>query len=230
MSVRVRPYRRGGWEADIRVLLPTGDIHRERRRLTVTSKSAATRWAEQRERELLVNGPRQEQKEVPTFEMFAPRFVDGHARANQHKASGIEHKETILRLYLNPTLGPKRLDAITTEDVQRLKHRLRTQKPKSVNNVLTVLNTLLKKAVEWGVIPHLPCVIKLLKTSAASVDFYAIDEYDRLSKAAQTVDTACWVTVLLGGDAGLRAGEMRALLWTDADLERGMLRVERNDW
>ena len=229
MSVRVRPYRRGGWEADIRILLPSGDIHRERRRLTVTSKSAATRWAEQRERELLVNGPRQDLREVPTLETFAPRFVDGHARANQQKPSGIAHKETILRLYLKPTLGSKRLDAITTEDVQRLKHHLRAQKPKSVNNVMTVLNTLLKKAVEWGVI-HLPCAIKQLKTSSASVDFYTFDEYDRLAKAAHGIDTLCWVTVLLGGDAGLRAGEMRALLWTDADLDRGTLRVERNDW
>jgi hypothetical protein len=60
-------------------LRPNGAEHRERRRLTVTSKFAAMPWAEQRERELLVNGPRQERKEKPTLEIFAPRFVDGHA-------------------------------------------------------------------------------------------------------------------------------------------------------
>ena len=30
--------------------------------------------------------PTQPTKEVPTLEQFAPRFLDGHARANQQKA------------------------------------------------------------------------------------------------------------------------------------------------
>ena len=51
MSVTVRPYRRGGWEVDIRVELPDHTEHRQRRRSRVSSKSAAQRWGEARERE-----------------------------------------------------------------------------------------------------------------------------------------------------------------------------------
>ena len=40
----------------------------------------------------------------------------------------------------------KRLDEISTEDVQRLKAALSARAPKTVNNVLTVLRT----AVEWA--------------------------------------------------------------------------------
>lgn len=36
--------------------------------------------------------------------------------------------------------------------------------------------------------------------------------------------------VLLGGDAGLRMGEMIALEWSDVDLKRGLLKVQRSDW
>jgi integrase len=36
--------------------------------------------------------------------------------------------------------------------------------------------------------------------------------------------------VLLGGDAGLRCGEMMALEWSDVDLEKRQLRIERSDW
>ena len=97
------------------------------------------------------------QKEVPTLAEFAPRFVDGHARANRQKPSGIAAKETILNIHLVTWLGTKRLDAITTEAVQQLKHRLSDRAPKTVNNVLTVLNMLLKKAVEWEVIERMPC-------------------------------------------------------------------------
>jgi mRNA-degrading endonuclease toxin of MazEF toxin-antitoxin module len=49
---------------------------------------------------------------------------------------------------LLPRLGDVRLDAISTEGVQQLKAYLGTRAPKTVTNVLTVLNTMLKKAVE----------------------------------------------------------------------------------
>jgi integrase len=38
------------------------------------------------------------------------------------------------------------------------------------------------------------------------------------------------VLVLVGGDAGLRSGEMRALRWRDVNQETRQLCVERNDW
>jgi hypothetical protein len=53
MSVIVRPYRRGGWEIDIRVVTPDDTRQlRERRRAPMSSRSAAVRWAESRERVL----------------------------------------------------------------------------------------------------------------------------------------------------------------------------------
>ena len=36
--------------------------------------------------------------------------------------------------------------------------------------------------------------------------------------------------MLLGGDAGLRSGEMRALEWTDINFGKRQLCVERNEW
>jgi hypothetical protein len=159
MSVTVRPYRGSGWHVDIRLKLPDGTRFRERTRITTSSKSAAQRWGQDRERHVLQHGPPQPRKEVPTLNEFASRFLDGHARANQHKASGIHAKGLILRVHLQPMLGHKRLDAIRTEDVQRVKSQLKGKAPKTVNNILTVLNTLLKKAVEWGVIDDVSCTI-----------------------------------------------------------------------
>lgn len=53
MSVTIRPYRRGGWEIDIRVVTPDGARQlRERKRAPMSSRSAAVRWAEGRERTL----------------------------------------------------------------------------------------------------------------------------------------------------------------------------------
>src|SRR5262245_10950054 len=170
MSVTIREYQgqKDVWEVDIRVLLPNGEMIRERRKAPVSGKSAAQRWAESRERELVKHGKPKPTKneEVPTpttLRAFAPRFVEGHADANRLKPSGKAAYRSTLRNHLIPTLGEKALGAISTEDVQRLKSRLHAKSPKTVNNVLTVLNVLLKTAVAWGVIDRVPCVIRLLK-------------------------------------------------------------------
>jgi integrase len=137
--------------------------------------------------------------------------VYGHARANRHKPSGIAATESIVKWHLAPTLGTKRLDAITNEQVQKLKLAMAQRAPKTVNNVLTVLSTLLKKAVEWGELEKVPCTIKLLANPKKTMGFHDFDEYERLLTVAQKRSRAAYVMVLLGGDAGLRLGEIVAL-------------------
>lgn len=229
MSVTVRPYRRGGWEVDI--LWRTWDGRRQRERKRVSgSRAAARRWGEERERELLVHGPPEITREVPTLNTFWPRFLDGYARANRQKPSGIAAKDTIGRIHLLPLLGAQKLDAITTEDIQRLKARLRSKSAKTVNNVLTVLNVLLKKAVEWGVIERVPCIIRLLPTPRSSAGFHDFEDYERLVEAARGSPTNAHLCVLLAGEAGMRCGEIMALRWTDVDLRKRQLCVQHSDW
>jgi integrase len=235
MSVTVRPYVTGGWEVDIRVELPDGTRIRERKKAPSTSKSAAQRWAEARERVLLVHGkpkPLQTQEveqHAPTLQEFAPRFVDGYAKANRLKPSGIAAKKTILRVHLIRVLGGKQLDQITTEDVQRLKSSLEHRSAKTVNNVLAVLSVLLRTAVEWDVITRVPCTIRLLRTATTTASFYDYAEYERLVDAARG-DQQAYLVALLGGEAGLRCGEMMALQWTDVDLSTRQLCVARSEW
>ena len=229
MSVTVRPYRCGGWEVDILWRTWNGRRQRERKRVS-GPKSAARRWGEERERELLVHGPPKIMREVPTLNTFWPRFLDGYARANRQKPSGIAAKDTIGRVHLLPLLGVRKLDAITTEDIQRLKATLRSKSAKTVNNVLTVLNVLLKKASEWNVIERVPCIIRLLPTPKSSAAFHDFDDYERLVEAARSSPANAYLCVLLAGEAGLRCGEIMALRWTDVDLRKRQLCVQQSDW
>jgi integrase len=234
MSVKVRPHKKrgkvNGWEVDIQIVTPDGSMKRERRKAPVSSKSAALRWGQARERELLIHVPEKERKEVPTLRKFAPRFIEGYAIANRHKPSGIAAKETVLRVHLVPRLGSKKLDAISNEDVQQLKVKLGKKSPKTVNNVLTALNKLLKVAVEWGVIEQMPCSITLLPVPQNEAAFHDFEEYQRLLDAAKKVDERAYLVVLLGGEAGLRCGEIMALEWKDLDLEKRQLKVQRSEW
>ena len=110
-----------------------------------------------------------------------------------------------------------------------MKAALTERSPKTVNNILTTLSVVLRTAVEWGAIERVACSIKLLRVSKGEASFYDFDEFERLVEVAQAKAPALLV-VLLGGEAGLRCGEMMALEWTDVDLVKRQLTVARSEW
>jgi len=79
------------------------------------------------------------------------------------------------------------------------------------------------------VIERVPCSIRLLRTPKSAASFYDFDEYERLVETART-EPQTYLAVLLGGDAGLRCGEIMALEWTDVDLHKRQLCVARSEW
>ena len=239
MSVRVRERKYSEtsevtWQADIHVKLIDGRHMRERVRVPgATSPSAALKWARERERWLILHGHEQKEEEreaeVPTLAAFCRRWMAEYVVANRLKPSTIYNKELLLKNYLVPALGDRPIDAITEADVQRLKARFADQRASSVNNILTCLSTILKSAIEWGVIESLPRIRKL-KKEPERFEFYEDVVYERLVEASLHVDGRSHLVVLLGGEAGLRAGEMLALRWDHCDFARGVLRVEENEW
>ena len=60
--------------------------------------------------------------------------------------------------------------------------------------------------------------------------FHDFPAYERLVEAAVAIDANSHLIVLLGGEAGLRCGEMMALSWSDIDLRQGQLRVRHSEW
>jgi integrase len=244
MTVKIRPYRKGGWEIDIMIRLDNGQKYRERRKAPVESRSGALKWGQQRERHLLKHGPDpvapsvttspvlevEEKKEVPTLAEFAPRFIEEHARANRQKPSSIDSIHSSLRTHLLPAFGSKQLDELTQEDLQRFKAKRSKLAAKTLNNHLSILRTMLRTAVAWGVIERMPIEIKQLKVTQPSIEFFDFDEFEALVAAAETIDPRTHLAVLLGGEAGLRSGEIRALEWSSIDFRRQTLTVERNEW
>lgn len=246
MSVRIVPARSGkGFEYDIRLVWPEGGRLRERGKCPVTGKDASRRWAEARERAIFAQGkaeyrPLAEKAQVapackagdsdkPTLADFWPRVVTDHYRANRKKASTTDGAESIYRNHLGPALGAKRLDEITTSDVQALKGSLASKGPKTVNNVLSVLSRALRCAVDWDIIKAVPCKFGLLRVQSPEKEFYEVAVYRRLVEAASFHRTT-HLLVLLAGSAGLRRGELIALKWTDIDLERKLLHVRSAIW
>lgn len=254
MTVKVREYRgtrkRGGIEVDIRFDWPDGTPFRRRLRAPVNTKLQAQRWGEDLARRMFTQGPHgllakgerdpepASSKQIPTLAEFWPRFIAGHCVANRQKPSGIERKESAYRVWLASRLGAKRLDEIGASDIVSLKVDLAKSSPKTANNVLTALSACLKfagpdglrRSEGLGIIDRVPRVRLLPVDGDEEPEWYEAHEYRALIDAAAKVDPQIHLLVLLGGSAGLRRGEMIALKWTDLDIKRRTIHVQRAIW
>lgn len=233
MSIRIVELKKGGCLVDVRLRAPDGRRLRRRVRCPVSSKTGVATWARAFELELLEEllHPKATAPTAPTLEEFSSRWLIGYAEANRHHASGIESKRSILKHHLLPRLGAKRIDAITAEDVQAIKAALGKRSPKTINNVLSTLGTLLKTAVEWRVISEMPCSVRLMRLPRKKpMPVHSHEQYEKLVTKAREVGPETYLIVLLGGDAGLRLGEMMALEWTEVDFDAGRIWVTRAEW
>lgn len=97
---------------------------------------------------------------------------------------------------------------------------------KTINNTLAVLSKPLRYAADVGLIGGAPKV-GLIKVERPEFVCWEIDEYLRILEAA-TVEPEWYAATCLAGEAGLRAGEIRALrLGDDVDMAARTLTVNQ---
>ena len=225
-----RDKRNGRWRFRKMLTLPNG----RRIRLGGTGAVNTRVAAEAAERAAIEQALRAmgkpEPKEVPTLQAFQEEFVRTYVRAN-NKESERRSKELILQAHIVPRFGRMRIDAIGARDIETFKAELLEEKElgrKTVNNVIAVLSKILRYAEELEVIARGPRV-RLLKVERRTVRYLDFEEYAALLKVAES-EPEWLAAILLGGDAGLRRGEIRALQWDDWDRQAGRLMVQRSLW
>jgi len=180
--------------------------------------------------------PAPRKEEVPTFKAFADEFMRTYVKSN-NKQSEQHGKRVILDNHLLPAFGHSRIDKIRTRDIEALKSTLldgktkrkKKRSRKTVNNVLAVLGKILRYAEEVEVIEKAPR-IKLLKLHKESFQFLDFEQYAALIETAEKDDPMWHTAIVLGGDAGLRLGEIRALQFDDWERRTKRIVVQRAFW
>lgn len=218
------------WIVDVSFEHPDGRQERVRKVSPVQTQRGAQRYELDLRAALLDGSYRRKEAQAPTLQEFRPRFIEEWCTANKQKPSGIDSKESTFRNYLLPLFGTRRLDSFAEVDEDRLKRHLVEYSTSTYNNSASTLNMTLKAAVRWKVIRQVPYRFQLLKRQKSRPRFYDFDQYQWLVEAAEKIDPRIHLLALIGGDAGLRRGEIIALEWTDVDLRRGLLTVERSEW
>src|SRR5690606_24621727 len=169
--------------------------------------------------------PRQEPaKEVQTIASYAVPFFDLYAAA--HKPSERRTKRRILDSHILPFFGEMRRDELRqdTIDAFAAAERKRGCSVKTVNNRLGALSSLVRYAVDNGVIPA-PSPRLRFKKPGMAAESVAVGREDLEKLLAVAEEPRFRAALLLAAEAGLRAGEILGLQWTD--LKDGQLTVRR---
>jgi len=133
-----------------------------------------------------------------------------------------------LRNDVVPALGALRLTDVRRRDVQALVDALRARySPSSVHNKLDPLRVIFRRALRDDVIAHDPTVgLEMPSVRGRRDKIASPDQAAALIAALPISERALWGVALY---AGLRIGELRALRWTDVDLQANVIRI-RAGW
>ena len=147
--------------------------------------------------------------------------MDGHARANRQKPSGIAAKEMLLRVHLVPFARSQAAGRDHERGRAAAQAWMVVKAPKTVNNVSGGAQRAAEESRRVG--RHRPDAVHdpaAADSEVVSQRFTISTQYERLVEAAKAIDQVTELIVLLGGEAGLRCGEMIALEWSDVDLAK----------
>lgn len=189
-----------------------------------------------------------EMRPEPAFVEFADEWVD--VASPGWRKSTEEHYRWALKNHLLPFFGRHRLSEITVQEVDRYRgvkvresknradarrngHRLLS--PRSINNSIRVLGTMLQLAVEYGYITRNPAFgrKRLLKEPKPTRSYMQPEQVAALLRAAGRIDDEArkgdcrrrQIVLAMMALAGLRISEVLDLHWRDVDWSGRWLEV-----
>ena len=171
---------------------------------------------------------RQKAARASTFREFSEQYIEQHARP---KKKSWRNDQQRLKRHILPTLGSLPLEKITPEDINRLYHRIGSDRPIEANRVRSLLQTMFNLAAAWGLYPpgaanpaRLPRGMRFREQSRDRPVTSA--ELPRLMEAIEEEEDP-WVrgAVRLFLLTGLRKREVLWARWQDVDFQRAVLRL-----
>ncbi|GGK11249.1 site-specific integrase [Deinococcus malanensis] len=232
----------GTWRASITV--QTDGLGRPKR------KSVRGRTQKQvREKLRVLQRLKEENALVDPSRMTVKDFMDVWMRDTtlDLKASTVQKRADIIKLYVNPHLGLKHLQKLTPLDVQQWQTTLLASRrqpstrkrkagdpppepgpplsPTTVAGALTLLGTAMKHAMQLGLIYRNPVeAVKRVKVARREFQVWEPSEVQAL--IAAVLDDRLYGLVYLALTTGMRRGELCGLRWSD--IQRGVIHVQQS--
>jgi integrase len=158
---------------------------------------------------------------------------DGEPRKRKRKRGLVnprtaERYAELLRCHVTPTLGDRPLQQITGTEIDDLYVRLEQKLAiRSVHHVHVTLKACLAVAVRKGMIPSNPADRAEAPSPGDSQAAQVLDA-ERLKELVHGFrQSALYPIVFLAAHTGARRNEILALQWSDLDVDKKTLRIER---
>jgi integrase len=202
-------------------------------RKTFPTVAAARAWRQETQiavRQGQMRGPTQ-----TTLNQAAEEWLTAAEACAVRTRSGDPYKPSAIRAYrqsLNhhilPTLGSKRLSAISKRMLQDLADQLVASglSASSVRNAIIPIRAIYRRALDRDEVAADPSRRLRLPAVRGGRDRIAPPtEATKLLNALPAGERALWATALY---AGLRLGELQALAWEHVDLDHSLIHIERS--
>jgi integrase len=162
-----------------------------------------------------------------TLNEYLDKWLEAAAKPRVRERTYLWY-EDMLRWYVRPALGDKRLSTVKPLDIQALYSSLQERglSAKSVRHVHVTLSTALTQAVKWRMLMYNPAsMVKPPRQERKEMQALSPEEAERfLESAAQDKWGAIFLLALT---SGMRPSEYLGLLWKDVDLDKGQVTVQR---
>jgi len=164
---------------------------------------------------------------VPTFDRYADQWMKDYARI-ECKTSTADGYEGVLRQYLRPRFGSKRLDQIRRDDIKLMIGELISEElsRNTIRNALCVIRGIFNQAIESGLLDANPAArlgrfTRTARTAEAKGVALTTAEVQAFLGAAREVCEEYHPLFLTALRTGLRRGELVALQWGDIQFGNG---------
>ncbi|EWM52361.1 tyrosine-type recombinase/integrase [Ruminococcus flavefaciens] len=170
------------------------------------------------------------------FETFAEQWLEEYAKVNLRATSYSKMIQVTKRIY--PALGHKRLDKITSRDIQKFiigllvdEKNLNNGKPlsrKTAVHHLNFISDVFSYAVRMGMLSDNPCRrVVVPKTEGTEKEIYTLDEVKKLFSNLSNEPLNYQMYLTLAIYSGFRRSEMLGLEWKDIDFDYNTIKIRR---
>ncbi|HEX7476319.1 MAG TPA: tyrosine-type recombinase/integrase [Polyangiales bacterium] len=181
---------------------------------------------------------RQAARTAPTVADLCTIFEVEHV--GKKKGGTSSQYKTILKNYIRPALGSRKVGSITRDDMAQLVSKIGKEKPVAANRTKAVASVMFKLAERWGLRPlgSNPCQhidrfkekklhrdlseLELARLASVLSDAEAEPEPGR-ANVSEKPDVVAAIRLIMF--TGCRRNEVANLRWDEVDLERGLLRL-----
>jgi integrase len=173
---------------------------------------------------------RKEARRAITVAEACDQFMKEHAaRKKPHTRS---QYETIVRRYVKPTLGNRKVEGISHSDIARLVSSVGKDYPVMANRIRAMLSKLFTLAEKWGVRPANSNPVLHIDRYSERKRHRDLSEFElaKLAKALEEAEREAGISTAINAIrvllfSGMRRNEVLELRWSEVDLDRFALRL-----